>query len=820
MESINIDVRLRPLRLGFVTRPDDEKTLFEIFRINTCLWGGQYNPIIPFFERVPRWWERKGINFDNARQIFNGYLDFFEPDIVVESEKGIAAGSHLDTKRIIQPQNILPKEGSNFSDRGVGLCVLPLYRKMYREEFQFVRRHRHSIVNVVAKDRSFSLFAACIFGAFPNQRNLSYLEKSFNDAFDPEPITLEVSTLEKLYRQNYSSALAIGSAKCSVDFHVRNDPLLFIIDANEPRDLIDFWNYRAIHRDVLAVPVQWLEGLSGFCKTFIASNYRPLPNNSFGVMIRTTLMFSRSIKDTDIAILYEKYLKSDKPDSVYIQTWYPSIWRPAPEFVVRTVRPTLEADSKSYYLGVDVEKPTVRFESLSPEFADKYGGEYRWANVVRLRDWSFKDRLATTFPCDFRKSAIPHLCTGGGFLLSSTEGLVTFSRYKDVPNSWNLCDGSTAIDAWLKENKIEIISVSESGRVTEQIVQTLGGFGGVRAIANKGIVELLNGMARKPITRSAHRHEFENKVNTAIGKDIWRGRTFATLVERKAVELGYELKCSKCGNWSWYAVSQLKSIVTCELCLRPFSFPVTDPSNSTLARWAYRVIGPFALPDYANGGYASALAIRFFSDVVGTIDRADVTWTSGRKLHLPTGKDVEADFALWFQRKQMFGTDIPTEIVFGEAKSLGREAFQEEDIERLKALAIAFPGAVLALATMKQAEELSVKEIRLIKRLAEWGREYDRDRRQSRAPVLMLTGTELFTPYHLQKQWKDRGGRHAALIEAAYISARLDNLRILADLTQQLYLGMPSYGDWRQKRWNKRRRQKLGAVASAASNLN
>ena len=56
----------------------------------------------------------------------------------------------------------------------------------------------------------------------------------------------------------------------------------------------------------------------------------------------------------------------------------------------------------------------------------------------------------------------------------------------------------------------------------------------------------------------------------------------------------------------------------------------------------------------------------------------------------------------------------------------------------------------------------------------------------------------MFTEYSLEESWKEKGGRHEKLIKPAAISVRLDNLRILADLTQQLYLGMPSYGSFRR----------------------
>jgi hypothetical protein len=221
------------------------------------------------------------------------------------------------------------------------------------------------------------------------------------------------------------------------------------------------------------------------------------------------------------------------------------------------------------------------------------------------------------------------------------------------------------------------------------------------------------------------------------------------------------------------------------------------------------VVGPFALPNYAGGGYAASLAIRFFSEVVGSFDLSDVTWSSGQELTLPTGKKVEADFILWYQRKQILKTDYPTEVVFGEVKSLGKDVFKDDDVDRMKSLAEAFPGAVLVFATLKEAAQLSKDEISRICKLAEWGREYDRANRRTRAPVILLTGTELFTPHYFQESWKSKGGKRAALIEPGYVD--VSHLPTLADFTQQVYLDMPSYHEWSEARWKKRaeRRKQL-----------
>ncbi len=805
MESnISINLRLRPIRFAFLIRPDDQKHTLEAFLINTCLWGGTYNPIIPFFKQLPKWWDKKGDRFENPKQILNGYLDFFEPDFIVEAEKGMAKGLGFDSERVLQFSDILLWKGGRYSD-GIGQSVNDIYGDLYKKKFQFAMRHKHNIIHIKPKDEIFNAFAACIFGAFPTQKKLKYFEQ-YKYVFDPEEIVLTDKSFSKLYKRRYTSALRITHTGLDVDYNDRSDPTLFVLDVKEVRDLIDFWNLRVVRHNIRAIPIQWIEGLSTFCKEFIIKNYRPLPGNSHGVMIHPTVMFSRSISDEESDRIHKKYIKVDKKGANCIQQWYPPLWRPSPDFMVRTTRPTVTAQEKQIDVSVDLEKPVIKFDTLWPEFAKKYGNKYRFANVVKIRCWGDKDQLATTFPCNYRNPSFPKFRLGREYLLPTAEGLVFFPKYKNISERWELCSGTKALNTWFNQNKISA-NLSDAGRTTQQIIQTLGGFWGVGKIANSGTVKLLNEMSRKPLTRSMHHKEFRQKIKDAVGKSIWQHKEFETIVERNAVELGLELKCAKCGNWGWHSIRQVDYSLTCKLCLQQFDFPITNPGSSQYCKWAYRVIGPFALPDYAKGGYASALAIRIFSDVIGKIDHVGVAWSSGQELTISSGKKIESDFILWYQRKQMFGTDYPTEIVFGETKSFGKDAFKDDDINSARLLSEAFPGAVLVFATMKEAVDISKKEIARLRKLAEWGRVYDKEKHQTRAPVIVLTGTELFAPYAIEDAWETKGGKHARLISPGWMG--IENLRVLADLTQQLYLDMPSYSVWLEAKWKRHRATRI-----------
>ena len=812
MNNIRVDIRLRPIRFGFLVRPDDAENILEIFRINTCLWGGIFNPIIPMFESVPSWLEDEGFHFENPKQMMNDYLDFFEPDFLVEAEEGLAEGFGFDSERIRKLADMIEEPRGNYVHR-YGLSVHGLYTDLYAKKYQFEQRHKNPFVDVQPVDMAFTNFVAGLFGSFPTQERISYFEHNYKVIFNPRPVGLDAAALAKLYQSGYSSALGITCKDLQVDYNAPLLSTLFILDAHESKDIVDYWNLRAIHQHVLPVPIQWIEELSSFCKEFVRDNYRRQPDDASGTMVGPVLMFSRSLSEGDIEEIIGDCSFIEENDVYTIQRWSPTIWYKLSEQVASPTRPTLAADRKIMYVPIDGDNPEIRFDPLFPDFVSEYN-LYRVANVVRLQDWSDEDyvarvrdrddndQIATVFPCNHKNPSVPKFqpdfLQGEAYLLPTTEGLVVFPHRENFSELWNLVNGATAFNQWLTANQVSTIR-SDAGSTTEQIVQTLGGLGwGVFCLTYKGVVELLNKMSNRG-TKSFHYEKFQRKVYEAVDSEKVKNRIFETLIKQKVVELGLELKCNECSKWGWYSVNQLDYSLICNFCFQQFDYPILDPTDKKHSKWAYRVVGPFALPEYAQGGYAAVLAIRFFADVIGGFDQAGVTWSSAQELALSIDKKVEVDFMLWYRRRKkiygtersffgnglpIFGIDRPTETVFGEAKSFRR--FGQTDVGNMKLLAKKFPGSILVFATMR--EELSRSEINRIKELAEWGREYDKERKQTRAPVIVLTGTELFTTGFLSTSWKEKGGKHKDL--ESQTSLGTPNLRILANFTQHLYLDM------------------------------
>ena len=99
MPELSAEILLRPTRIGFLTSPTDLAAVGMIMRACTCLWGGVYNPIIPVFKRAPKEWQPEIYQRFKGTEVAKGYARFFEPDVYVETEKGLLEEAGLGALR-------------------------------------------------------------------------------------------------------------------------------------------------------------------------------------------------------------------------------------------------------------------------------------------------------------------------------------------------------------------------------------------------------------------------------------------------------------------------------------------------------------------------------------------------------------------------------------------------------------------------------------------------------------------------------------------------------------------------------------------------
>jgi hypothetical protein len=148
-------------------------------------------------------------------------------------------------------------------------------------------------------------------------------------------------------------------------------------------------------------------------------------------------------------------------------------------------------------LTVSIEdgEPTVRFPTLSPDFANVYGGDHaRWVNVLKFRSYGTEQTLALTFPSSFTGVRSSRLRLGR-MTIVSREGLVLPQQYKELREYIHLMTGRQAVIDWLGQNGVPA-EPSDSGQITDQVLGALDGFWGVDLIAERETFQLLDKMAK------------------------------------------------------------------------------------------------------------------------------------------------------------------------------------------------------------------------------------------------------------------------------------------------------------------------------------
>jgi hypothetical protein len=83
----NITLKCRPLRLAFLIRPD-KTALRKAIQVNSTLWGGTYNPIIPLYAHSPLVWKMYPGQKVAMKDRVGGYVHAFDPDILVDCTGG------------------------------------------------------------------------------------------------------------------------------------------------------------------------------------------------------------------------------------------------------------------------------------------------------------------------------------------------------------------------------------------------------------------------------------------------------------------------------------------------------------------------------------------------------------------------------------------------------------------------------------------------------------------------------------------------------------------------------------------------------------
>jgi hypothetical protein len=801
MDTQRASVRVRPLRFGFVVDPRDTASLRTVLRLNSCLWGGKYNHIIPSFARTPARYREDYLEAPSAKSLINGLVEAFQPDFLVETTAGVTKNIRFDARRILPLQSLIHTVSDQ---RRYGIDVRSICAALYRESFRFVQRHPPNVVLPRAPTPRYEPLFAAAFGEIPDSGDLAEYRRHFADDLDAKEEIVHAHSFNKFFAHQNLYPLRIGCHELGTQSRGWNlDPTLFYMDERSSYDIIEYWNLRAIGWRIRPLPVSWAQQLRQDCESFIAEVNHPsdLPSNR---RRDATFLCSRSCSFQDMQSFVSS-LKRPTDSIVTVSDQFPRLWdewgRHADNAEPQTVTHLVDSVT-AYPMGLSVAIGTTVPDFL--ELSDFASSQMSCANVIE---------------------ALP----GGAPVIpwQSTDmrGLATSVTNKDV---WTAREGIVALageyrsryvlrtpspinvfTSWAEAHKLKL-ELSSAGRIANEITKSLGELSNIRLLADEKILGLLNDLAHGDFDlelsddEAAFTRKRHVRTSSAPRARIWQvllnansARSDVTanhlraLLNAKVLTLGMKLLCRECQHVGWYSISQLDFTLTCERCLRQFAFPQSHPPAKP---WAYRVIGPFAVGDFAAGSYSVLMSAQFLA---GEIAEA-CTWIPSFELKRVGARntEAEADFGMFLRPRRLTKFSDPW-VVFGECKTFG--PFKPRDFARARKLASLFPGAAFCFCTLK--DELSRSEKRQIARIARAGRRRIGSGRQKN-PVIVLTRRELFGQFKDGAFADDYSGELSATARRVFA---IGDVQEIADFTQRVHLGIESYYEWRRLRRASRR---------------
>lgn len=260
MPNTNFSIKYRPVKIGFLVQDGSIDNLVTVAKLNTLLWGGIHNPIIPV----------KGDGDEAIRLIERLPVDILHPVVETEGVRNVLnkfpflkSPRHFSYELFIEDWNSKKKEV-------VYLDSLNIVERYYEKHFKGSSPKKKSncaLVRWDSVDSLASLFAIS-FGCYAKELNL---KENFEDAFIRGLRSHEIEISKDLLVTKDLTAKITPLVLTGLDLKdysrdmFRGDGIY----AGEPTsfdDLITFWNLRAVGTMVEFFPVSNADRFNEYAK--------------------------------------------------------------------------------------------------------------------------------------------------------------------------------------------------------------------------------------------------------------------------------------------------------------------------------------------------------------------------------------------------------------------------------------------------------------------------------------------------------------------------------------------------------------------------
>ncbi|MCM2313913.1 MAG: hypothetical protein NDJ92_02010 [Thermoanaerobaculia bacterium] len=696
MESLTVRQRLRPLRFCFVIRPDDQDGFLRAAALNTVLWGGIYNPIVPCSPNL------------------GGYLEEFDPDQIVNCS-GEALPDPISAAyefRIHNEDALLeaPTIGIGAYRRRLtlGVGIEPVLRHLSETQLRDATvPSRLAVPTDVPQE--WTLYAGATFGTFANLPDLGgdivglyrALTRSTNVPIDP---AAEFDVRRWRFPIDVTGyGIRRFNAIANMSSHV-----VYVGDHQSVDDIAGFWNIRATGRDVWFVPVAQYEHHRAMLAHLIErGRYAINPH----IENRADIQRGPSVPEDSFKTVAD-WIHAQGVGPSSIRSWQPRFGSSMDHYVGDIHVADIEG-SRGDDIVILADGRLTPIKLVDPPYLDDDDStDHEWAVELQISN----PYIANDWMCQLPRARgvgllAQRLVLGGRneTRLGRNGLVVTANHVRSTAHAIPL-PTTDVFQAMLEAATGLQVTPSQPGIYAEQIIRKMGSLAfDCRAFKIRGVRDVLDTLSRgSTLTRGNMRETVISTTQDAYGQNwrpdlyehlcIARGQQvpdftpiFEDLLAKRMIRPGLYFTCRNCRKKDWYHVSEFTEEYTCRYCFERQRVPF-----GSRAEWQYRADGLFQVDRSAQGSIATIVALWRLNEVE---HGAHGRYCTGLNFTKPGGiVELEIDYAYL----QMDWFSSAYELVLGEAKNFSD--YDEPAVTKLKTLADKFERKpYLAVATLKDS---------------------------------------------------------------------------------------------------------------------
>jgi hypothetical protein len=671
-------IKYKPLRVGFLARSGHLEDLRKAAGMNSLLWGGIYNPIIP-------------VTSGNTTTFAEQLIDLFSVDLLYPLGPAPEIDALMEKYRFLRDSANI---ASNifYEDWKSKKQVIGLLDSKDIVDISWEKGHKdkpagyESTFRLLKWDEGDPLanVLSLQFGFFPSEPDLKWdYATIFVKGLHAREHMLPLGAPLPCEPRNNFGPLDLTGAELKGyggGFPWGGDGI-YIGDSDSFDDLLTFWNLRAAGNSVVYLAKDEMERSLPCAEAYLAF-LASLPNRHPNIEDKVTLyhqlddeVLGKSLRERLMGgkgVIWHK-ITEHSWNGLNIQPAYQVFtWQSATLHVERSYERYavhVELPDKTFLVSRDDSKVARQHMGVIIHAYGDFGHPGYTLKLPPVRALNeFYSREIAVDPWALRVER-----EGFSHIISATDESIDL-----YPLSKQL----------LVEKIFEVAGLraqtSQPGLIARKIIEKIGGLEDARVLKIKGVRKILQNYAaddsisRSEATKIIYENDFAKHhglyIEAREAPDLTSSAVFDYLLKKDFFRAGLELVCVHCRLPSWLTLRNIDDAWVCEYCGGQNQ---TSTQLKSRGDWRFRKSGLFAKDNNQEGAIPVLLTLLTLGRI---LDHADFTYSTALTLH-GQGITCETDLAvLNYGRRDQF------EVGVGECKSDGG-SINADDCRKLKEVA-------------------------------------------------------------------------------------------------------------------------------------